>query len=136
MTASELERRLAERLEPEPGENEAIRESPGGLWYRSHRTGSSHLSYWIPRPFTTDGNAMLALVRAARDAGYFVQVRNVDAIGKDGPSQHTWSSVWDSNLDEQGEFSHAAIDDWPLAVALAIARAVGVLGADEEVTDG
>lgn len=75
MTDKDLDRRLAETLEPEPKKPPnrygpsvppEDRLSKKRLWFHSKTSG------WHPRDFCRDGNAMLALWTAMESRGYWL----------------------------------------------------------------
>jgi len=67
MTDADLERALAEKLEPEPATDPRNPlHSLGGLWVRTLEIPSQ----WKPAWLTTDGNSMLALIEAMRENGF------------------------------------------------------------------
>ena len=74
MTDDDLNRRLAEALEPDPERNAGYRHpkmdnshllSVGGMWYY-YGGLMDNLRKFVPRDFCRDGNAMLALIECMR----------------------------------------------------------------------
>ena len=134
MTRNDLERRLAEHFEPESTLPRASFDalSPARLWRASNdalrraQEARNTCALWTPEMFTRDGNAMLALVRAAADT-------SIKTVLEFDPF---WPKAWASKARSEPYEEMAMTVPMPLAVAIAIARAVGVLGADEEVTHG
>ena len=106
MNSEELNRKIAEALEPSPGFDTIDGRSRGGLWHRQAPLGGAALM--DARPLDTDWDAMGALL-VAMSAKYEI------AINHRGGRWHVW-------------FGPAAAGDpsLPRAVRDAVGRALGL----------
>lgn len=119
MTDDDLNRRLAEALEPGP----ILEDYPGFysrglLWlYTAHLSDSKNK--WTPRDFCSDGNAMLALMNMAKVKGVEITIGRLIVTARDLSVGHGWFS--------SESITRPPLDtEIPRAVAEAAARALKV----------